>query len=165
MDPRSSYMYSTSMTSAKNETKENENESKGVQFHTDEMLLIKLMGTANRQSSVIARKFVPLYHRNTRLGCVLTNATSTKMKKKNWNYKLAIKTHNCYEALMWRNGPFVRLVLLTLTVSGFWRLYFGGLSRQISFWIFLELQWTLLACKSYVSCACCFNILMLKQHV
>ena len=96
MDPRSSYMYSTSMTSAKNETKENDNESKGVQFHTDEMLLIKLMGTANRQSSVIARKFVPLYHRNTRLGCVLTNATSTKMKKKieitNWQLRLTIVT-------------------------------------------------------------------------
>ena len=39
-----------------------------------EMPLIKLIGAANLQSPVIARKFLPWCHRNTRLGCVLTNA-------------------------------------------------------------------------------------------
>ena len=52
----------------------NEMESKGVQFPVAEMPLIKLIGAANRQSLVIGRKFLPLCHRNTRLGCVLTNA-------------------------------------------------------------------------------------------
>ena len=45
----------------KNETKGNENESKGVQFPAAEMPLIKL-------------KILPLYHRNSKLGSVLTNA-------------------------------------------------------------------------------------------
>ena len=53
----------------KNETKGNENESKGVQFPAAEMPLIKLTGSANRQSLVMAWKFLPLCHRNTRLGC------------------------------------------------------------------------------------------------
>ena len=52
MDPRSSY--STSMTLHENETKGNENETKGVQFPAAEMPLIKLIGAANRQSPVIA---------------------------------------------------------------------------------------------------------------
>ena len=39
-----------------------------------EMPLIKSILVANRQSPVIARKFLPLCHRNTSLGCVLTNA-------------------------------------------------------------------------------------------
>ena len=39
-----------------------------------EMPLIKLILVANWQSPVIARKFLPLCHRNTSLGCVLTNA-------------------------------------------------------------------------------------------
>ena len=38
------------------------------------MPLIKLIGVANRQSPVIARKYLPLCHRNTSLSCVLTNA-------------------------------------------------------------------------------------------
>ena len=38
------------------------------------MRLIKLIGAANRQSPVIARRYLSLCHRNTRLGCVLTNA-------------------------------------------------------------------------------------------
>ena len=72
MDPRSSY--STSMTLHENETKGNENESKGVQFPAVELSLIKLIGAANRQSPAITRKILPLYHRNIKLGCVLTNA-------------------------------------------------------------------------------------------
>ena len=51
-----------------NETKGNENESKWVQFPAAEMLLIKLIRAANRQSPVIDRKFLPLYHKNTNLG-------------------------------------------------------------------------------------------------
>ena len=39
-----------------------------------EMPLIKFIGAANRQSPLIARKFLPLCHRNTRLACVLKNA-------------------------------------------------------------------------------------------
>ena len=39
-----------------------------------EMPLIKLIEAANLQSPAIARKFLPLCHRNTRLGCALTNA-------------------------------------------------------------------------------------------
>ena len=59
----------------------------------------------------------------------------------------------------WRQGPFVHLVLLKLTVPGLWRLYFGVLSRQISFpEHFLELQLTIFAWKLYASCACCVNI-------
>ena len=42
----------------------NEIESKGVQF-PGEMPLIKLIGAANLQSPVIARKFLPLCHRNS----------------------------------------------------------------------------------------------------
>ena len=38
------------------------------------MPLIKLIGAANRQSPVIARQILPLYHSNTKLGCVMTNA-------------------------------------------------------------------------------------------
>ena len=57
-----------------NETKGNENESKGVQFPAVELSLIKLIGAANRQSPAITRKILPLYHRNIKLGCVLTNA-------------------------------------------------------------------------------------------
>ena len=72
MEPRSSY--STSMTLHENETKGNENETKGVQFPAAEMPLIKLIGAANRQSPVIARQILPLYHSNTKLGCVMTNA-------------------------------------------------------------------------------------------
>ena len=44
-----------------NETKGNENQSKGVQFPAAEMPRIKL-------------KILPLYHSNTKLGCVQTNA-------------------------------------------------------------------------------------------
>ena len=51
-----------------NETQGNENESKGVQFPAVKMSPIKFREAANRQS--------PEYHRNTRLGCVLTNAIS-----------------------------------------------------------------------------------------
>ena len=59
----------------------------------------------------------------------------------------------------WRQRPFVHLVLLKLTVPGLWRLYFGVISRQISFpEHFLELQLTILAWKLYASCACCVNI-------
>ena len=50
-----------------NETKGNENEFKGVQFPAAETPLIELIGAANRQSPVIARK----------LGCFLTNAKTT----------------------------------------------------------------------------------------
>ena len=59
---------------------------------------------------------------------------------------------------------FLNLVLTKLAVPGLWRLYFGVLSRQISFWTFLELQLTILACKLYVSCACCVNI-KFRVHV
>ena len=38
------------------------------------MPLIKLVGVANQQSPVTAPKFLPLCHRNTSLGSVLTNA-------------------------------------------------------------------------------------------
>ena len=73
MDPRSSC--STSMTSAKkNKPKGNENESKGVQFSEAELPLIKFIGAANQELPEISRKILPLYHRNTKLGCVLTNA-------------------------------------------------------------------------------------------
>ena len=65
---------------------------------------------------------------------------------------------------MWRHRPFERLVLLTLTLHGLWRPYFGGLSRQISLWTFLELQLTILACKPYASCACCVKI-KFRVHV
>ena len=34
---------------------------------------------------------------------------------------------------------------------------FGVLSRQISFWTFLEFLLTILACKLYASCTCCVN--------
>ena len=43
------------------------------------MPLIKVIGAANLQSPVkpvIARKYLPLRHRNTRLECVQTNAIS-----------------------------------------------------------------------------------------
>ena len=40
----------------------NEIESKGVQY-----LLIKSVGAASRQSPAIARKFVALYHRKTKI--------------------------------------------------------------------------------------------------
>ena len=59
---------------------------------------------------------------------------------------------------------FLNLVLPKLDVPGLWRLYFGVLSRQISFWTFLELQLTILACKLHVSCACCVNI-KFRVHV
>ena len=73
MDPRSSY--STSLTSAKkNKTKGNENEFKGVQFSAAVLPLIKVIGAANRELPEISRKILPLYHRNAKLGCVLTNA-------------------------------------------------------------------------------------------
>ena len=39
-----------------------------------EMPLRKFIRAANRQSPVITLKFLPLCHRNTRLGCVLKNA-------------------------------------------------------------------------------------------
>ena len=42
------------------------------------MPLIKLIRAANRQSPLIARKFLPVYHKNTRFGCVLTNATTAE---------------------------------------------------------------------------------------
>ena len=38
-----------------------------------EMPLIKLIEAANLQSPAIARKFLPLCHRNTRLGCALVS--------------------------------------------------------------------------------------------
>ena len=41
-------------------------ESKGSIFPT-EMPLIKSVGVANRQSPAIPRKFVALYHRNTKI--------------------------------------------------------------------------------------------------
>ena len=41
-----------------------------------EMPLIKLIGTANWQSPVIALNFLPLCHRNTRLRCILTKQTT-----------------------------------------------------------------------------------------
>ena len=52
-DPRSSFM----------ETKSSRKESSFL----DEMPLIKLVGAANRQSPTIPRKFVALYHRNTKI--------------------------------------------------------------------------------------------------
>ena len=42
--------------------------------------LIKLIEAANRQSPVIARKFLPLYHKSTRLGCVATKAINWSVK-------------------------------------------------------------------------------------
>ena len=42
------------------------------------MPLIKLIGVANLQWPVIARKFLPLCHRDTRLGCVLTNTINQR---------------------------------------------------------------------------------------
>ena len=45
--------------------------------------------------------------------------------------------------------------------SWLWRLYFGVLSKQISFWTLLELHLTILA---YASCACCVNI-KFRVHV
>ena len=63
------------MTSAKkNKTKGNENESKGVQFSEAELPLTKFIGAANRELPEISRKILPFYHRNTKLGRVLTNA-------------------------------------------------------------------------------------------
>ena len=47
-----------------NEAEGNENESKGVQFPAAQMPLIKLIGAANRQSLMTARKFLPLCHNN-----------------------------------------------------------------------------------------------------
>ena len=47
-------------------------------FLPAEMPLITLIGTANWQSLVIARKFLPYCHRNTRLGCVLMNANRSR---------------------------------------------------------------------------------------
>ena len=45
----------------------------------------KLIGAANRQSPVVTRKFLPLCHRNTRLGCVLTNAKTTpSIRESRW---------------------------------------------------------------------------------
>ena len=46
------------------------------------MPLVKLEGAANRQSHGIARKLLALCHRNTRLGCVLTNAIRGRKKGK-----------------------------------------------------------------------------------
>ena len=48
------------------------------------MPLVKLEGAANRQSHGIARKLLALCHRNTRLGCVLTNAIRERKKRENW---------------------------------------------------------------------------------
>ena len=45
----------------------------------------KLIGATNRQSPVVTRKFLPLWHRNTRLGCVLTNAKTTpSIRESRW---------------------------------------------------------------------------------
>ena len=52
---------------------------------------IKLIGAAIRHSPVIARKFLPLYQRNTRLGCVLTNA----MKPQSVITKVVTKISSC----------------------------------------------------------------------
>ena len=52
------------------ETKSSRNESS----FPAEVPPIKFIGAANFQSPVIARKFLPQWHRNTRLGCVLTNS-------------------------------------------------------------------------------------------
>ena len=61
----------------------NEIESKGVQF-PGRGAPEKLIGEANLQSPVIAQKILPKCHRNTRLGCVLTNAT-IKNRNLDWS--------------------------------------------------------------------------------
>ena len=52
------------------------------------MPLIKSVGAANLQSPVIARKFLPLCYRNTRLGCVLTNAINKRTICKKIDFNL-----------------------------------------------------------------------------
>ena len=64
----------TDLRSSLTETKSSQKESS---FPAG-MPLIKLIWVANLQWPMIARKFLPLCHRNTRLGCVLTNVMKTK---------------------------------------------------------------------------------------
>ena len=64
----------TDLRSSPTETKSSRKESSFLAG----MPLIKLIGAANLQSLMIARKFLPLCHGDTRLGRVLTNAMKTK---------------------------------------------------------------------------------------
>lgn len=54
-------------------TYRNKIELKGIHFPGRDAL-IKLVGAANLQAHVIIQICLPLYNRNTRLGCVLKNA-------------------------------------------------------------------------------------------
>ena len=74
-----------------------------------EMPLIKLIEAANLQSPVIARKFLPLCHRNSRLGCVLTNAII-----------LVSKNNKTAAMLVFQNNP-VRVELISYV-----RTFFGS---------------------------------------
>ena len=85
-------------------------------------------------------------------------------KKHMWMFCAVLLVSVAVKKNVWWHGPFLHLVLLKLTDPGWWRLYFGVLSRQISFWTFLDLQLTILACKLYASCACCVNI-KFRVHV
>ena len=85
-------------------------------------------------------------------------------KKHMWMFCAVLLVSVAVKKKVWWHGPFLHLVLLKLTDPGWWRLYFGVLSRQISFWTFLDLQLTILACKLYESCACCVNI-KFRVHV
>ena len=130
-------------------------------FHKTNKLILK---KSNSRNTNFARGSVHSYEQSfskSRAAALLCNRLydhiRTLGKSTCWGFvefvffSVAVKN-------VWRHGLFVHLVLLKLTVPGLWRLYFGVLSRQISFWTFLELQLTILACRPYASCACWVNI-------
>ena len=71
---------------------ETKSRQKGSSFPAKVPLII-LKGEADLQSPVVAQKFLPYCHRNTRLECVLTNAT-TKMNFEKPVIKLVFENYN-----------------------------------------------------------------------
>ena len=131
-------------------------------FHKTNKLILK---KSNSRNTNFARGSVHSYEQSfskSRAAALLCNRLydhiRTLGKSTCWGFVEFVFFSVAVKKNVWRHGLFVHLVLLKLTVPGLWRLYFGVLSRQISFWTFLELQLTILACRPYASCACWVNI-------
>ena len=135
--------------------------SKSFFLKTSKLILKK----SNSRNTNFARGSVHSYEQSfskSRAAALLCNRLYDNLwtlgKSTCWGFVEFVFFSVAVKKNVWRHGLFVHLVLLKLTVPGLWRLYFGVLSRQISFWTFLELQLTILACRPYASCACWVNI-------
>ena len=98
------------------------------------MRLIKSVGASNLHSPVIARKFLPLCYRNTRLGCLLTNAINKRTICKKIDFNLL----RLFYSLVWVTDflSFKRLTLKKGFMEHLWcynfhsRVFFGYVVYQ-----------------------------------